>query len=121
MITWTLAASVLSASNPVYQGWRDACQQLELLSSNLSDRVAALDAFLDQVDGVLIDWEQEFGLITLGKDRVGDSLICHSGAGTIRKNPFLLRQIKIESRIDWLKIASKVDSRIAVERVATPD
>ena len=61
MTTWTLAASVLSASNPVYQGWRDACQQLELLSSNLSDRVTALDAFLDQVDEVLINWNQEFG------------------------------------------------------------
>ena len=61
MNTWTLAASVLSASNPVYQGWRDACQQLELISSDLSDRVAALDAFLDQVDEVLINWEQESG------------------------------------------------------------
>ena len=46
----SLAASTLSASNPAYQGWRDACQELELLSSDLSDRVAALDAFLDQVD-----------------------------------------------------------------------
>ena len=61
MNTWTLAASVLSSSNPVYQGWRDACQQLELISSNLSDRVTALDAFLDQVDEVLINWEQDFG------------------------------------------------------------
>ncbi len=61
MNTWTLAASVLSASNPVYQGWRDACQRLEFLSSKLADRVAALDAFLDQVDEVLLKWEQEFG------------------------------------------------------------
>ena len=59
--TWTLAASVLSASNPAYQGWREACQQLELLSSNISDRVAALDAFLDQVDEALTQWEQESG------------------------------------------------------------
>jgi hypothetical protein len=59
--TWTLAASVLSASNPAYQGWRDACQQLELLSSNLTDRVAALDAFLDQVDEMLTKWDQEYG------------------------------------------------------------
>ena len=62
MNTWTLAASVLSASNPAYQGWRDACQQLELLSSNISNRVAALDAFLDQVDEVLAKWEQEYGV-----------------------------------------------------------
>jgi hypothetical protein len=59
--TWTLAASVLSASNPVFQGWRDACQELELLSSDLTDRIAALDAFLDQVDEVLTNWKQEYG------------------------------------------------------------
>ncbi len=59
--TWTLAASVLSASNPVYLGWRDACQQLELLSNSFLDRVAALDAFLDLVDEVLANWDQEFG------------------------------------------------------------
>jgi len=61
MNTWTLAASVLSASNPAYLSWRDACQQLELLSSDMSDRVTALDAFLDQVDEALVKWEQEFG------------------------------------------------------------
>ena len=61
MNTWTLAASVLSASNPAYQGWRDACQQLELISSDLSDRVAALDAFLDQVDETITKWEPDFG------------------------------------------------------------
>ncbi|MFC1996271.1 hypothetical protein ACFLXI_01525 [Chloroflexota bacterium] len=56
MNTWTLAASALSASNPAYQGWREACQQLELLSSDLTERVAALDAFLDQVDETLAPW-----------------------------------------------------------------
>jgi len=59
--TWTLAASALSASNPAFQGWRNACQELELISSDLSDRVAALDAFLDQVDEVLTNWGQEYG------------------------------------------------------------
>ncbi|HBY08565.1 MAG TPA: hypothetical protein DEH22_12560 [Chloroflexi bacterium] len=59
--SWTLAASVLSAGNPAYQGWREACQQLELLSSNLPEKVAALDAFLDQVEEVLNQWEQESG------------------------------------------------------------
>ena len=61
MNTWTLAASVLSASNPVFQGWRDACQELELISSDLSERVAALDAFLDQemdssTSSIAVDW-----------------------------------------------------------------
>jgi hypothetical protein len=57
MNTWTLAASSLSASNPAYLSWQDACQQLELLSTDLSDRVAALDAFLDQVDESITHWE----------------------------------------------------------------
>ena len=61
MSTWTQAANVLSASNPAYQGWRDACQRLELISSDISDRVAALDAFLDQVDEMLNQWERESG------------------------------------------------------------
>ena len=59
--TWTLAASALSASNPAYQGWRDASQQLDLISADLSPRTAALDAFLDQVDRVLSNWAQENG------------------------------------------------------------
>ena len=59
--TWTLAASALSASNPAYQGWREACQQLELLSSDITEKVAALDAFLDQVAEVLDQWDQEYG------------------------------------------------------------
>jgi hypothetical protein len=59
--TWTLAAETLSPSNPAYQGWREACQQLDLLSSDMSERIAALDAFLDQVQAVLDQWEQESG------------------------------------------------------------
>jgi len=60
--TWTMAASVLSASNPAFQGWRDTCQKLELLSDDLSERVAALDAFLDQVDEAIFGWEQTYGV-----------------------------------------------------------
>jgi hypothetical protein len=56
MNTWTQAAGALTASNPAYQGWQDACQQLELISSDLSERIAALDAFLDQVDETLNRW-----------------------------------------------------------------
>jgi hypothetical protein len=59
--TWTLAASVLSASNPAFQGWWDACLTLELLSDNISERVNALDAFLDQVDEAITNWEQFYG------------------------------------------------------------
>jgi len=60
--TWTLAASVLSASNPAFQGWRDTCQQLNLLSADWPERVAALDAFLDQADDAILKWEQEYGI-----------------------------------------------------------
>jgi hypothetical protein len=60
--TWTLAASVLSASNPAFQSWRDACQQLTLLSADLTERAAALDAFLDQADEAILKWDQEYGI-----------------------------------------------------------
>ena len=63
LTTWTAAASVLSAGEPVYQHWRDTCQKLGLISTELSERVAALDAFLDQVEEVLNRWEQEQGLV----------------------------------------------------------
>ena len=59
--TWTLAASTLSTGNPTYQGWQDACQQLELISSDLSERMAALDAFLDQVEEAISKWVPDIG------------------------------------------------------------
>jgi len=59
--TWTLAASTLSTGNPAYQVWREACQQLELLPSDPSEKIAALDAFIDQVEAVINKWEQESG------------------------------------------------------------
>jgi hypothetical protein len=55
--TWTLAAGLLSTSEPGYQDWLETCQQLELVSNDLADKVAALDAFLDQVDEILNRWE----------------------------------------------------------------
>jgi hypothetical protein len=54
--TWTLAASALSTGDPAYQGWQAACQHLELISSDLSERMAALDAFLDQVEETISKW-----------------------------------------------------------------
>jgi hypothetical protein len=54
--TWTRAAVPLSHSDSAYQGWVDAFQQLELLTNNPADRVAALDAFLDQVNDTLNRW-----------------------------------------------------------------
>jgi hypothetical protein len=61
LTTWTLSASMLPSTEPAYQEWRDACQQLGLIASELSERVAALDVFLDQVDELLTAWEAEYG------------------------------------------------------------
>ena len=61
LYTWTLAAQVLPLNNPARQEWQDALRQLGLWGSAFTERVAGLDAFLDQVDEVVDDWEQRNG------------------------------------------------------------
>jgi hypothetical protein len=61
MNTWTMAAGILSASNPARQGWRDACQKLDLISADYFKRMSALDAFLDRVDEAILGWDQNYG------------------------------------------------------------
>jgi len=46
--TWTLCASVLSAS--ASKPWKTACEQLGLLGPGFQDRVSALDQFLDEIE-----------------------------------------------------------------------
>ncbi|MCJ7702920.1 MAG: hypothetical protein MUO62_15160 [Anaerolineales bacterium] len=54
--TWTLAAEALPESDPGYQSWKDACQHMGLLGSGFGERVLALDAFLEQVEGAIRTW-----------------------------------------------------------------
>ncbi len=60
--TWTLAASKLPASDSGFQTWRDACQRLGIAGAEFRERVAALDAFLEQVEDALYEWEQVHGI-----------------------------------------------------------
>jgi hypothetical protein len=57
LYTWTLAAKALSVGDPDYQNWYDASQQLGLLEG-FSERVEALDAYLDLANETVDAWEQ---------------------------------------------------------------
>jgi len=59
--TWTLAAGLLPAETRVQGDWRAACQYLGLLGEGFTERVNALDAFLDLVEDTLERWSREFG------------------------------------------------------------
>jgi hypothetical protein len=56
--TWTLAASGLVESDPGYQSWRETAQQLGLLGSGFSERIQALDVYLEQVEETINTWEK---------------------------------------------------------------
>jgi len=60
--TWTLAAGVLF--EPHGGGWIEACTRLGLLGQPLEDKVAALDAFLDETEARLDEVAQANGLET---------------------------------------------------------
>jgi hypothetical protein len=60
--TWTLAADVLPdiSLNP----WRAACAQLGFISETIEERVEALDHFIDDVEALLDDLAEQYGLET---------------------------------------------------------
>ncbi|MBN1667636.1 MAG: hypothetical protein JW862_11125 [Anaerolineales bacterium] len=59
--TWTLAVVLLPAHAVGRQDWQAFVRQLEMWGSAFPERVAALDAFLDQVDEILLEWERRYG------------------------------------------------------------
>ncbi|HEY5730374.1 MAG TPA: hypothetical protein VIS72_10010 [Anaerolineales bacterium] len=60
--TWTLAVDVLPdlAANP----WRAACGQLGLTAVGIEERVDGLDYFLDEVEALLDELAEQYGLET---------------------------------------------------------
>jgi len=60
--TWTLAVDVLPdmAGDP----WRAACGQLGLTAVSIEERVNALDHFLDEVEALLDELAEQYGLET---------------------------------------------------------
>jgi hypothetical protein len=63
--TWTLAIACLPegpASTTVFESWQTALTQLELAGAGFSERLSALDAYLDLVDEVLDEWARQNGV-----------------------------------------------------------
>jgi hypothetical protein len=59
--TWTDAVGLLPAESNHQIAWREACQRLELLGEAFTERVTALDAYLDMVEDTLDGWAKEAG------------------------------------------------------------
>jgi hypothetical protein len=62
--TWSLAADALVEEERT--GWRDACLQLELLVDGSGRNLERLDAFLDEVEGILDNMAVSNGLNEAG-------------------------------------------------------
>ena len=59
LTTWTRAAATLSPSNPAFQPWQEACEQLGLLPEDFGERLTALDLFIDHVLAAVNEWESQ--------------------------------------------------------------
>jgi len=59
--TWTQAMLVLPPDAPQQDAWRSAFQYLGLAGPEYTERLAALDAYLDLVEETLADWARESG------------------------------------------------------------
>jgi len=59
--TWTIAAAILPEASPGRLGWTNACQSLGLLGDGFTERVQALDSFLDIVEEAIEQWSVQAG------------------------------------------------------------
>ncbi|MFZ6030702.1 MAG: hypothetical protein ACOYYS_23600 [Chloroflexota bacterium] len=59
--TWTRMMVLLPTDAPAYRAWQDACRQLSLLGEAFSEKIEALDAFLDMVEETMEQWAQANG------------------------------------------------------------
>lgn len=60
--TWTLAVNVLEGETDHHQKWEEALTDLELAGPAFSERQAALQAYLDNVEETLRDWKRQNGV-----------------------------------------------------------
>ncbi len=60
--TWTVAVCQSAADSPVLPAWGAACEQLAIAGEGFSERVAALDAFLDTTEDTLESWARAQGV-----------------------------------------------------------
>ncbi len=59
--TWTDAVSLLPGDLPACEPWKNAITRLGLLGDAFTEKEAALDAYLDQVEELLEDWARVNG------------------------------------------------------------
>jgi hypothetical protein len=59
--TWTEAVSLLPEDSPASVPWKEAVTRIGLLGDTFTAKLAALDAYLDQVEELLEDWARENG------------------------------------------------------------
>jgi hypothetical protein len=59
--TWTLSISLLPPGAPELRDWKEALTQAGLLGAAFSERLSALDAYLDLVEETLEEWARANG------------------------------------------------------------
>ncbi len=62
LTTWTLAANLLPENSPALDGWQGLIEKLGLTGENLTNRLAALDAYLDTIEEILDEWAKSNGV-----------------------------------------------------------
>jgi hypothetical protein len=60
--TWISTASSLPEAHPALTEWREACLRLGLADQGFSERISALDVYLDTVDETMDVWARENGV-----------------------------------------------------------
>ena len=59
--TWAKAISYLYATSPEYISWFDTLKEMGLGKDQFTEKLKALDAYLDHVDEVMEDWANRYG------------------------------------------------------------
>jgi hypothetical protein len=62
LLTWNRAVSFHSDDSPHLKYWWEAVEKLGLVGDGLQERLAALDAFLDQVEEITEEWAHSYGI-----------------------------------------------------------
>jgi hypothetical protein len=60
--TWTLAVGALPVDAPARATWQDAVRQLGLVGETFTERVAAMDSYLDTIEERLDRWARDNGV-----------------------------------------------------------
>ncbi|NPV56250.1 MAG: hypothetical protein HPY76_06205 [Anaerolineae bacterium] len=61
--TWALAVTVLPADSEHINAWQEPANRLALGIEHMTERLNALDMFLDQVEGAVDEWAKKNGIL----------------------------------------------------------